>query len=988
MDACFSGWRAACGAERVQQQRYTTDKKALDGARYRVALAVRDLIQARKHVKNKLSECQANRAKASFQQARHEGPRAMARLTASLLKGGRRYRPPATLPPLKDDQGRVIVDKSHIQDLLGDHFAKAEKATKTDVATHRQQVQQRPQQYHPPWSGAAVPSVAVLARAFKKIKNGKAPGPSGLVPEIFSQTAPEAAEALYPRYLKLFLRLESPFDWSRSLIRCLPKPSKSPCTPAGWRSIALQEVPAKAAALTVRQHLVDAFDKLAGKAQLGGRPGGPMLFPAMSVQCHLRAMKARNRSAGVVFVDGVQALYSVMRELVIGFTQDDSGERIVALVESLHEDEDIRSDLYKTFFGPSILETAGVPQEIQSYLRQSLSDTFFQLDINRSAIYKTYAGTLPGAPLADVMFQLAMIRFQAQLRQQLESEGLQVRARADVEGAAAASSVATWVDDLAIPTDADDPFQLVPKVVRVAQLVEKGLRATGVRVNFSEGKTEAVLCFRGKRSKAARHEWMVAQRGWAHIPGQRGEEGSKMRLTDHYVHLGSWVQADGAIAPDIRHRLSVAQPIFKAMRNKLLCNKHLQTHEKLRLVLQGPIASLLHGSGLWCLRRKDDFRAFNRAHMGIMRQCVRPLLGLSSRGLLDEEVCILLGVLAPEDALSFERTKAWISCARLLDVYEIDMLISEKTWLMHVLSDFKGFNVVAALQMCLPDTQDLRSIADFAAWTEAHRHTLRNALKRAVRCKTKQDEPTYARVMDKAQRLTEFFNRGGELWRMSAPDENSVGTVVCPDCSDVFRSQAAMAAHRSKSHGVKSLGSMLGDHTLCQRCRTDYWTPQRLWLHLRKQPACLHAFVAEDFDEAPSCVVRHKQPAQWPAAKVAGPVSLWSTMILHHAPNPVQPIISTMARIENVWQKFCKETKRSAKDLCQAWQGISLILSRESRPSDAVGMEACEDTELQAVLQACSGFPREVFGLKLLVRGEFAIVFPRKASQAASALPA
>ena len=194
------------------------------------------------------------------------------RQMASITKKGRRFKAPKMLPPLVDDNGRVMTNKAEVFEKLGDFFAKAEKAQKMHSQDYAAQAEDVMPPTHSAWRAAEIPHIGTLANAFRRLKNGKAPGGSGLPPETFSQASQSAAMALFPLYLKSVFRHEFAAGLLGSSVVAIPKPNKNPHSPTGWRSIALQECVAKAISSMFRGDLVQAFTRQADTAQLGGRP--------------------------------------------------------------------------------------------------------------------------------------------------------------------------------------------------------------------------------------------------------------------------------------------------------------------------------------------------------------------------------------------------------------------------------------------------------------------------------------------------------------------------------------------------------------------------------------------------------------------------------------------------------------------------------------------------------------------------------------------
>ena len=169
---------------------------------------------------------------------------------------------------------------------------------------------------------------------------------------------------------------------------------------------------------------------------------------------------------------------------------------------------------------------------------------------------------------------------------------------------------------------------------------------------------------------------MVEQRAQVEVPWGPGK-GAKLVLSTEYVHLGCKLQANGMSLRAIEHRVAIAKPVFTALRKRLLLNDALSQADRMRLVLQGPVASLTHGSGMWDMAHGRTVVKARDAMMSIFRQCVRPLTGMSCRGLTNDEVCQLIESVRPAQSLQHSRMRLSISIAGLMDEYLLGVLVEE-----------------------------------------------------------------------------------------------------------------------------------------------------------------------------------------------------------------------------------------------------------------------------------------------------------------------
>ena len=512
-------------------------------------------------------------------------------------------------------------------------------------------------------------------------------------------------------------------------------------------------------------------------------------------------------------------------------------------------------------------------------MKASLRDTFYQMDPESDYIYHTLVGTVPGAPLADILFQLAMVRFHARLRSELAALDLQVKVLHPHTKAALSSSVPAWVDDIAVPIEAAHATELIPRVISAMNIVEELMRCTGVEVNFCRGKTEALVAWHGDQAKNMRQYWCIERCGLVDVP-LRGRQSATLHLVDRYVHLGSLVCSHGGIIADIRHRAAIARSSFKAIHSRLLRNPCLSLAEKTRLIVQGPVASFLHGAGMWVMtygRKGQAFKAVSGVISGFMRSSLRPLLGLSPRGLTDTEVCLLMRVLSPHLTLVVARLRHLVSVAEWLDDYALIVLLEESTWLRAVAQDLVELGGVVNLDFRAPTASCFLEWRRFLGELVERSGSFKAAIRAAVEVWSHGTEAMRRQVEGKAACLTKLFDAGGVLWRLRDKVVEGGRTFACSSCRAWFSSKAALGSHCSKVHGIKSARNDLGGLTSCQSCQVEYWSAGRLWDHLRKHPSCLAVHLESDCDFGSPSRVEVGAGVK-PAVAVAGPRPFWATL--------------------------------------------------------------------------------------------------------------
>ena len=103
-------------------------------------------------------------------------------------------------------------------------------------------------------------------------------------------------------------------------------------------------------------------------------------------------------------------------------------------------------------------------------------------------------------------------------------------------------------------------------------------------------------------------------------------------------------------------------------------------------------------------------------------------------------------------------------------------------------------------------------------------------------------EPVFA----VARKLHEAEKKGVALCKHATEPTSSESIIPCPRCGKVFASNAAMAAHPSRTHGTVSAFTRVAPGTVCQVCSVDHQTTKQLKKHLYNKKTCLKAYLAAD----------------------------------------------------------------------------------------------------------------------------------------------
>ncbi|CAE7506713.1 unnamed protein product, partial [Symbiodinium sp. CCMP2456] len=485
---CFQAWRTQNSQDTANEHMRCLHQAFL-------GLQIR---AASKRVVQSAKQDAAQATRAIFAEARQAGPERLHRLFRSVLKTGRKYRRPSLAPAIVQSDGTIAADS---QELIGRHFAAAERATEIQadmLRTRPAPVEQTVLKVTRTFS------LSQVAHAFGKLATKKAAGYSEIPTEVFRSAPIPTAACHTPLLLKMQMRSQVPALWRGGKAVPIEKPSKNLALPTGWRSIMLVEAGAKGLGRAMRAALLEGFEKARVEGQGGSRPRAPMQTAMSQVRGFLKDIRQKQRSGGVLFVDGQAAFYATIRQYLTGRDGQDPLDQLERLSEALFEEEVDRDKFIATALAPGLLEIHGVPLEVRRVVAAMLDSTWFGLGDSCDRLYQTQTGTPPGAPLADLTFQYVFATVLDKLSQRLQEAGCRALIGLRSEIVAPAPS---WMDDVAVPFATEAADKVIPTAARALQIIHDEMRDIGISVNWGPGKSELLPSFQGRGAKQEQIKW-------------------------------------------------------------------------------------------------------------------------------------------------------------------------------------------------------------------------------------------------------------------------------------------------------------------------------------------------------------------------------------------------------------------------------------------------------------------------------------------------
>ena len=156
-----------------------------------------------------------------------------------------------------------------------------------------------------------------VTRALISLKNGKAPGPDGIIGEIFKNASDVVLDFFVKLFNEIFNKGVYPENWTDSIIHPLHKKG-NPNDPNNYRGISLSDVSGKLFSTIINRRLqmwVDMNDTI-GEQQAGFRKDYSTVDHIFTLLAIVQKQLSLNRKLYVAFIDFEKAFDSISRKLL------------------------------------------------------------------------------------------------------------------------------------------------------------------------------------------------------------------------------------------------------------------------------------------------------------------------------------------------------------------------------------------------------------------------------------------------------------------------------------------------------------------------------------------------------------------------------------------------------------------------------------------------------------------------------------------------
>ena len=308
--------------------------------------------------------------------------------------------------------------------------------------------------------------------------------------------------------------------------------------------------------------------------QLGGFAHGEVLYGSHSLRTAAHIASLGQKPSVVLFLDLRHAFHHVIRELIVGHSNANPFE-IECILRHLHRDGVNIRGVLQWLRHPGVLERLGAPAHLVHLIDEIHRDTHFHLPRHEETT-KTKRGSRPGSPIADSMFHSIMLDLHHEVERVVEEEADHV-ATSKLLGLD--TLPITWADDMALLLLSSTNELIIPMVQRVTEKLNAVFQRRGFQLNLDQGKTGAVLSYKGPEAPTYRKNLLLQSQPGCDI-NQNGVL-RRLHFSAVYTHLGTYFEMEGGLRAEIKRRIGLGTGAFQQLRRHVFGNRNLSSEVKL-----------------------------------------------------------------------------------------------------------------------------------------------------------------------------------------------------------------------------------------------------------------------------------------------------------------------------------------------------------------------------------------------------------------------
>ena len=395
----------------------------------------------------------------------------------------------------------------------------------------------------------------------------------------------------------------------------------------------------------------------------------------------------------------------------------------------------------------------------------------------------------------------------------------------------------TWMDDLALCVEGKSPQELESRVGQAASCLLDLCRQHLMSPNLAKGKTELLLVFRGRQSRAFKNKYYGVNCP-GHFPVLTEHGLHRILITKSYKHLGGWLHHRPDQRMEVGQKAALAHATFSKHRKVLFANPYISFDKRAEIFTSIVLSNMLYGADSWNFDAKKDAQRF---HVAVLKLYKRLIRWKPEDQISDEAVIAQTGLPAPQELLRRARLRylATLCNCGIHDIWTL--LAHDRDWCRQLEEDMVWMWEQLSRSSPLKDPRE--HFPQWLMFLQDHKSYWKRLINRACLHAILQ-----RRKVTEVGALHHYLcGRIGEILQLQPAEvpyghhtstDASSTHYGCLTCGITCGSKAGEGAHMFRKHGVRAWCRQFFDEPSCPACLRFFHTMAKTKAHLYYAPRC------------------------------------------------------------------------------------------------------------------------------------------------------
>ncbi|CAL1137279.1 unnamed protein product [Cladocopium goreaui] len=271
-----------------------------------------------------------------------------------------------------------------------------------------------------------------------------------------------------------------------------------------------------------------------------------------------------------------------------------------------------------------------------------------------------------------------------------------------------------WSDDLAVPIATLTASSLLPRLADLAAEVTRQFKRRGFTVNFTPGKTSAVVSFVGRDAPALRRQHLLGPTAGIAIAVD-ADQTAWLSFTNTYKHLGAQFAASHSCEPELRQRVGMSKATFSKLSRMVLCNRHFPVQLRIQFLQSLVFSKLFYGLGSWDTPSGRQMQRLRTTYHGMLRKTLRLAADeqVTTQQLLTRARVVDVRARIAIDRLAYARRVFQVGPAELQQILHIEQQCCPSSWISALRADLDWLDALVPGVLPARPEGDLTDMIDF-----------------------------------------------------------------------------------------------------------------------------------------------------------------------------------------------------------------------------------------------------------------------------------